>query len=130
MKRLEKNAKKTWQKQMMPQMSNEAKCISLFSKLLLKKILRRRRELLMKRKQSKTIIQSRKVLEPWFRIKTIKGTFVPSIRQKVTKIATLIQGNIDSSPILVNSCSTVSTVRISVLFNMENIISILFDVVK
>ena len=47
----------------------------------------------MQRKQSKKISQSKNVLEPWFRMKIIKGTFVPTISPHVTKLATLIKTN-------------------------------------
>ena len=78
------------------------------------------------RKQSKTINQSRKVLDPWFMMKMIIGTFVPSISPHVTNCASLNISSIESSPELRNSCSNVSTIRTSVLLRIVNNTSSMF----
>ena len=81
------------------------------------------------RKQSRRIRESKKVLELWFRIKSVKGTFVPSISPNVNKVASLNHGSMDSSPIMGNLCSTVFTITVSVLLRLANVISIMFEVV-
>ena len=77
--RFVKNKKKTLQLQMLLQETDEK-----YSKVL-KKNLMRGSVLHKQRKQSRRISKSRKVLELWFRTKTIKGTFVPSISPQVHK---------------------------------------------
>ena len=83
--------------------------------------------LLKQRKQSKTINQSRKVLDPWFMVKMIIGTFVPIISPQVKNWASLINSSIESSPELRNSCSNVSTIKISDLLKIVNNTSSMSD---
>ena len=80
-------------------------------------------KLLRQRKQSKTIIQSRNVLDLCFMMKMIIGTFVASISPHVTNCASRNNSNIESSPRLRNSCSNVSTIRSSVLLRIVNFTS-------
>ena len=82
------------------------------------------------RKQSKIIIQSRKVFDGWFLMKVIIGTFVPRISIHVTKRASLINSAVESPVELMNACSTVSTIRTSVVLRSDKITSIMSDAVS
>ena len=63
-------------------------------------------------------------------VKMIIGTFVPSIIPHVINCASLNIGSMESSPELRNSCSNVSTIRSSVLFNIVNSTSLMFGDVR
>ena len=112
LQRFEKKLKKTWQMQKPDQKSDKWRKSMTVCKLV------------RQRKQSKTINQSRNVFDPWFMMNMINGTFVPSISPQVINLQHWV---IRSSLAEVrNSCSTLSTIKNSVLLRIVNNTSFIF----